>query len=84
MWRFKLDPFLGDLRQLEQRYHLEPTTVLQGNTGKVIDLRSSESAPGSIACMGKTTFRLDEPDTGEKNKGHSIVMQVFYNILLRS
>jgi len=54
MWGLKLDPFLGDLRQLEQRYHLEPATVLQGNTGMVINLGRRESAPGSIACMGKT------------------------------
>jgi len=32
----------------------------------------------------KSRFRLDEPELREKNKGHTIVMQVFYEIMLRS
>ena len=34
MWGLKLDSFLGDLRQLEQGYHLEPATVLQGKQAR--------------------------------------------------
>ena len=37
-----------------------------------------------VVIQRKSRFRLDEPKTRAKNKGHTIVMHVFNELLLRS